>query len=57
MKLYTNSEEMVEKVIFATQRSLEYMLMALNACYTEFPPVMADGNGVSGPSVASSSRE
>jgi pyrroloquinoline quinone (PQQ) biosynthesis protein C len=57
MKLYTNSEDLVEKVIFASQRSLEYMLMALNACYTEFPPVMADGNGMSGNSVASSLRK
>jgi len=38
MKLYTTHQEQEDKVIFAAKRSLEYMLMALNACYTEFPP-------------------
>jgi pyrroloquinoline quinone (PQQ) biosynthesis protein C len=33
MKLYT-TKELEEKVIFASRRSLEYLLMALDACYT-----------------------
>jgi pyrroloquinoline quinone (PQQ) biosynthesis protein C len=32
MKLYT-TKDLEEKVIFASRRSLEYLLMALNACY------------------------
>jgi pyrroloquinoline quinone (PQQ) biosynthesis protein C len=59
MKLYTTSKELEAKVMFAVQRSLEYMLMALEACYTRFQPVEASrggGNGVvtsSGPTKAS----
>jgi pyrroloquinoline quinone (PQQ) biosynthesis protein C len=33
MKLYT-TKDLEEKVIFASRRSLEYLLMALDACYT-----------------------
>ena len=49
MKLYTTSKDLEEKVTFAAQRSLEYMLMALEACYARFPPEEAgrgSGNGV-----------
>lgn len=35
MKLYT-TKDLEEKVIFASQRSLEYLLIALEACYTHF---------------------
>lgn len=52
MKLYTNSKDMEGKVIFAAKRSLEYMLMALNACYTEFPPDKSGGDGVASASPA-----
>jgi pyrroloquinoline quinone (PQQ) biosynthesis protein C len=37
MKLYT-TKELEEKVIFASQRSLEYLHMALESCYVEFRP-------------------
>src|SRR5712691_2327688 len=33
MKTYAITKELQEKVIFATQRSFEYFLMALEACY------------------------
>ena len=33
MKLYATTKELQEKVVFATQRSLEYFLLALEACY------------------------
>lgn len=49
MKLYTTSQDLEEKVMFAAQRSLEYMLMALDACYNRFQPEEAgrgSGNGV-----------
>lgn len=51
MKLYTTSKDLEEKVTFAAQRSLEYMLMALDACYTRFQPEEA-GSGVVGSSRA-----
>lgn len=46
MKLYTTSKELEEKVKFATRRSLEYMLMALEACYTHFRPSEGEGKDV-----------
>lgn len=46
MKLYTTTQDQEDKVIFAAKRSLEYMLMALNACYTEFPPQKPEGEGI-----------
>ena len=33
MKLYATTKELQEKAVFATQRSFEYFLMALEACY------------------------
>ena len=33
MKLYATTTELQEKAVFATQRSLEYFLLALEACY------------------------
>ena len=36
IKRYATREEDQEKVTFATKRSLEYMLMALEACYDRF---------------------
>jgi len=38
MKLYTRTKEDEKKVLSATQRSLEYLLMALEACHTHFEP-------------------
>ena len=38
MKLYTTTKELEEKVAFAARRSLEYLLMALETCYTHFQP-------------------
>jgi pyrroloquinoline quinone (PQQ) biosynthesis protein C len=38
MKLYTRTREDEKKVAFATQRSLEYLLMALEACHSHFEP-------------------
>lgn len=38
MKLYTRTKEDQKKVISATQRSLDYLLMALEACYASFQP-------------------
>jgi len=55
MKLYTITQDLEDKVIFATKRSLEYMLMALNACYTEFPPEKTDGEGIASVSPAQGS--
>jgi pyrroloquinoline quinone (PQQ) biosynthesis protein C len=43
MKLYT-TKDLEAKVIFASRRSLEYLLMALDACYTR----CGAGDGVSG---------
>jgi pyrroloquinoline quinone (PQQ) biosynthesis protein C len=34
MKMYASTKELQEKAVFATQRSYEYLLMALEACYT-----------------------
>jgi len=34
MKMYATTRELQEKAVFATQRSYEYLLMALEACYT-----------------------
>ena len=36
-KLYT-TKDLQQKVTFATRRSLEYLLMALETCYTHFQP-------------------
>jgi pyrroloquinoline quinone (PQQ) biosynthesis protein C len=36
IKLYATTRELQEKVTFVTQRSLEYMLLALETCYTHF---------------------
>ena len=33
MKMYATTKELQEKTVFATQRSYEYLLMALEACY------------------------
>jgi pyrroloquinoline quinone (PQQ) biosynthesis protein C len=41
IKLYATTRELQEKVTFVSQRSLEYMLLALETCYTHF--------GVQGP--------
>ena len=38
MKLYATTKELQDKVKFVTRRSLEYMLMAFETCYTEFQP-------------------
>jgi pyrroloquinoline quinone (PQQ) biosynthesis protein C len=38
IKLYATTNDLQEKVKFATRRSLEYLLMALEACYTHFQP-------------------
>jgi len=46
MKLYTTTRELEEKVTFATRRSLEYMLMALEACYIHFRASEGDGKDV-----------
>ncbi len=46
IKMYT-SRELQEKVVFAARRSLEYLFMALDACYVKYAPV----------STASSRRE
>jgi pyrroloquinoline quinone (PQQ) biosynthesis protein C len=34
MEMYATTKELQEKTVFATQRSYEYLLMALEACYT-----------------------
>jgi pyrroloquinoline quinone (PQQ) biosynthesis protein C len=36
IKLYATTRELQEKVTFVSQRSLEYMLLALETCYTHF---------------------
>ncbi|MGH7231422.1 MAG: TenA family transcriptional regulator [Nitrospiraceae bacterium] len=36
IKRYSETQEMRERVKFAAQRSLEFMLMALEACYTHY---------------------
>lgn len=36
IKLYATTRELQERVTFVTQRSLEYMLLALETCYTHF---------------------
>ena len=38
IKLYATSKELQNKVRFVTRRSLEYMLMAFETCYTQFQP-------------------
>lgn len=38
MKMYATTKELQTKVTFVTRRSLEYMLMAFEACYTQFQP-------------------
>jgi pyrroloquinoline quinone (PQQ) biosynthesis protein C len=38
MKLYATTKELEQKVMFAARRSLEYLLMALETCYTHFQP-------------------
>lgn len=38
MKLYATTKDLQEKVKFATQRSLEYLLLALETCYSRFQP-------------------
>ncbi len=37
MKVHTHSAAQEERVIFAAQRSLEFLRMALDACYQSFP--------------------
>jgi len=36
VKLYATTKELQEKVAFVTHRSLEYMLLAFETCYTYF---------------------
>jgi pyrroloquinoline quinone (PQQ) biosynthesis protein C len=36
MKLYATTPEVQDKVTFVTHRSLEYMLLAFETCYTQF---------------------
>jgi pyrroloquinoline quinone (PQQ) biosynthesis protein C len=36
IKLYTTTKELQDKVTFVTHRSLEYMLLAFETCYTHF---------------------
>ena len=36
MKLYATTKDLQNKVTFVTQRSLEYMLLAFETCYTHF---------------------
>lgn len=38
IKLYATTKELQNKVTFVTRRSLEYMLMAFETCYTQFQP-------------------
>lgn len=38
MKMYATTKELQEKVTFVTRRSLEYMLLAFETCYTQFQP-------------------
>ncbi|MGE5839215.1 MAG: PilZ domain-containing protein [Deltaproteobacteria bacterium] len=39
IKLYATTKELQDKVKFVTRRSLEYMLMAFETCYTKFQPL------------------
>jgi pyrroloquinoline quinone (PQQ) biosynthesis protein C len=36
IKLYATTKELQDKVAFVTQRSLEYMLLSFETCYTRF---------------------
>jgi pyrroloquinoline quinone (PQQ) biosynthesis protein C len=36
MKMYATTKELQDKVTFVTRRSLEYMLMGFETCYTQF---------------------
>jgi pyrroloquinoline quinone (PQQ) biosynthesis protein C len=54
MKLYT-TKELEEKVIFASRRSLEYLLMALDACYTRCGQ-HEDSSEATSPPIAARSR-
>jgi len=56
MKLYTTSKDLEEKVAFAAQRSLEYMLMALDACYTRFQPEESGSRVAAGSRIARASE-
>jgi len=38
MKMYATTKELQDKVTFVTRRSLEYMLMGFETCYTQFQP-------------------
>jgi pyrroloquinoline quinone (PQQ) biosynthesis protein C len=38
IKLYATTKELQDKVKFVTRRSLEYMFMAFENCYTQFQP-------------------
>ena len=38
MKMYATTKDLQDKVAFVTRRSLEYMLMAFETCYTQFQP-------------------
>ena len=38
IKLYATTKELQNKVTFVTRRSLEYLLMAFETCYTRFQP-------------------
>ncbi|MGH7207556.1 MAG: iron-containing redox enzyme family protein [Nitrospiraceae bacterium] len=49
MKLYTTTKDLEEKVTFATRRSLEYLLMAAQACYTHFQPETVKKQEVTSP--------
>ena len=49
MKRYATTRDLQEKVMFAAQRSLEYLLMALEACYTHFQPSAAENVSCSFP--------
>ncbi|MGQ0810319.1 MAG: iron-containing redox enzyme family protein [Nitrospiraceae bacterium] len=48
MKLYATTTALEEKATFAAQRSLEYLLMALDACYTQFPSKGMEGRDPKG---------
>ncbi len=49
MKLYATTRDLQEKVMLATQRSLEYLLMALETCYIHFQPSEEEKNICSAP--------
>jgi pyrroloquinoline quinone (PQQ) biosynthesis protein C len=38
MKMYATTKELQDKVTFVSRRSLEYMLMGFETCYTQFQP-------------------